>query len=250
MLAYQRTYEKILEDLRNDVYPVNSLLPPEPKLEEIYNVSRTTVRRAIAQLADEGYVKVKQGCGTVVLKNIYPDDSFAFSRLRHFEDIISVRHASIPDPQHMTARGMYVDLVEADVKAAEALCIEIGTPVYRLQRIFYSRDIPLMYLFDYVRTDFFPQLDKYTNEFWDLYPFLIKKYGIQYKGCVEYISAAAADLVDSQILHIEPGTPLLKTRRVAQCDRGPLEYAVLHVRTDVTELCITMGDNIPFDSTN
>ena len=61
MLAYQRTYEKILEDLRNDVYPVNSLLPPEPKLEEIYHVSRTTVRRAIAQLADEGYVKVKQG---------------------------------------------------------------------------------------------------------------------------------------------------------------------------------------------
>ena len=54
MLAYQRTYEKILEDLRNDVYPVNSLLPPEPKLEEIYHVSRTTVRRAIAQLADEG----------------------------------------------------------------------------------------------------------------------------------------------------------------------------------------------------
>ena len=39
MLAYQRTYEKILEDLRNDVYPVNSLLPPEPKLEEIYHVS-------------------------------------------------------------------------------------------------------------------------------------------------------------------------------------------------------------------
>ena len=49
-----------MEDLRNDVYPVNSLLPPEPKLEEIYHVSRTTVRRAIAQLADEGYVKVKQ----------------------------------------------------------------------------------------------------------------------------------------------------------------------------------------------
>lgn len=67
---------------------------------------------------------------------------------------------------------------------------------------------------------------------------------------MEYISAAAADLVDSQILHIEPGTPLLRTRRVAQCDKGPLEYAVLHVRTDITELCITMGDNIPFDSTN
>ena len=250
MLAYQRTYTRILNDLRDNVYPINSLLPPEPKMEEIYGVSRTTVRRAIAQLADEGYVKVKQGHGTVVLKNVYPDDSFAFSRLRHFEDIISVRHASIPDPQHMTARGMYIDLVEADTKTSEALEIAAGTQVYRLQRIFYSRDIPLMYLFDYLRTDFFSNLDQYTNEFWDLYPFLMKKYGLQYKGCVEYISAAAADLIDSQILHIKPGTPLLKTRRIAQCDKGPLEYAVLHVRTDVTELCITMGDNIPLDPTN
>lgn len=250
MLAYQRTYTRILNDLRDNVYPINSLLPPEPKMEEIYGVSRTTVRRAIAQLADEGYVKVKQGHGTVVLKNVYPDDSFAFSRLRHFEDIISVRHASIPDPQHMTARGMYIDLVEADTKTSEALEIAAGTQVYRLQRIFYSRDIPLMYLFDYLRTDFFSNLDQHTNEFWDLYPFLMKKYGFQYKGCVEYISAAAADLVDSQILHIKPGTPLLKTRRIAQCDKGPLEYAVLHVRTDVTELCITMGDNIPLDPTN
>ena len=250
MLAYQKTYNQILQDLHSGVYPVNSLLPPEPKLERIYGVSRTTVRRAIAQLADEGYVNVRQGHGTVVLKNVYPDDSFAYSRLHHFENILSVRHTSIPDPQHMTARGMYVDTPEADAKIAEALGIEVGTPVFRLQRIFYSRDIPLMYLFNYLRKDFFPELDQYTNEFWDLYPFLVKKFGIQYKGCVEFISATAADLVDSQILHVDPGTPLLKTRRIAQCDRGPLEYAILHVRTDITELCITMGESIPLDPSN
>jgi len=51
-------------------YPVGTLLPPEPELERIYSVSRTTVRRAIAKLSEEGYVQVRQGYGTMVLKKI------------------------------------------------------------------------------------------------------------------------------------------------------------------------------------
>ena len=61
MLAYQRVYKQILQALKDNTYPIGSLLPAEPELEKIYGVSRTTVRRAIAQLAEEGYVKVKQG---------------------------------------------------------------------------------------------------------------------------------------------------------------------------------------------
>ena len=61
----------MLQALKDNTYPIGSLLPAEPELEKIYGVSRTTVRRAIAQLAEEGYVKVKQGHGTIVLKSIY-----------------------------------------------------------------------------------------------------------------------------------------------------------------------------------
>lgn len=84
-----------------------------------------------------------------------------------------------------------------------------------------------MFLNNYVRTDFFPGLDQHTEQFWDLYPFLVRNYNVDYQGCTEYLSAAAADLVDSQILHISPGTPLLNSRRIAACNLGPLEYAVL-----------------------
>lgn len=83
MLAYQRVYKQILQALKDNTYPIGSLLPAEPELEKIYGVSRTTVRRAIAQLAEEGYVKVKQGHGTIVLKSIYPTDAFEYSRLHH-----------------------------------------------------------------------------------------------------------------------------------------------------------------------
>ena len=92
--------------------------------------------------------------------------------------------------------------------------------------------------------------EQYTEQFWDLYPFLVRNYNVDYQGCTEYLSAAAADLVDSQILHISPGTPLLNSRRIAACNLGPLEYAVLRIRTDLMELCITMGPSVWPDTLN
>jgi len=250
MVVYQRVHDEILQALKDNVYPVGTLLPPEPELERIYSVSRTTVRRAIAKLSEEGYVQVRQGYGTMVLKNIYPSETFEFSRLHHFENTLSIRHVNVPNPEKMSARGMYINTVPADKVVSEALQVKLNTPVFRVQRIFYSGETPLMFLNNYVRTDFFPGLDQHTEQFWDLYPFLVRNYNVDYQGCTEYLSAAAADLVDSQILHISPGTPLLNIRRIAACNLGPLEYAVLRIRTDLMELCITMGPSVWPDTLN
>lgn len=108
MVVYQRVHDEILQALKDNVYPVGTLLPPEPELERIYSVSRTTVRRAIAKLSEEGYVQVRQGYGTMVLKNIYPSETFEFSRLHHFENTLSIRHVNVPNPEKMSARGMYM----------------------------------------------------------------------------------------------------------------------------------------------
>ena len=138
MLAYQRVYKQILQALKDNTYPIGSLLPAEPELEKIYGVSRTTVRRAIAQLAEEGYVKVKQGHGTIVLKSIYPTDAFEYSRLHHFEDVLSIRHVNIPNPEQMTARGMYIDSVASDETISQVLEI----PVHVLHTIHLPKESP------------------------------------------------------------------------------------------------------------
>lgn len=145
MVVYQRVHDEILQALKDNVYPVGTLLPPEPELERIYSVSRTTVRRAIAKLSEEGYVQVRQGYGTMVLKNIYPSETFEFSRLHHFENTLSIRHVNVPNPEKMSARGMYINTVPADKVVSEALQVKLNTPVFRVQRIFYSGETPLMF---------------------------------------------------------------------------------------------------------
>ena len=67
----KKKYDKIYSDLKKRIeseeYKYQKLIPPESALVEQYECSRNTVRRAIAQLADEGYVVSVNGKGVVVI---------------------------------------------------------------------------------------------------------------------------------------------------------------------------------------
>ncbi|MCC6314947.1 MAG: FadR family transcriptional regulator [Thermomicrobiales bacterium] len=47
--------------------PASTVLPPEPQLCDEFGVSRTVIREAVARMAADGLVQVRQGSGTVVL---------------------------------------------------------------------------------------------------------------------------------------------------------------------------------------
>nr|WP_157794204.1 GntR family transcriptional regulator [Paenibacillus donghaensis] len=62
--------KKILKDrILHGVYPLGSIIPSEPQLEKEFEVSKMTVRGAVQELAQEGYVQKKSGIGTIVTRN-------------------------------------------------------------------------------------------------------------------------------------------------------------------------------------
>lgn len=67
-------YLVIADELRTKIttgeYAVRTVIPSELQLQKIYQVSRHTVRQAIALLANEGYLRKEKGSGT------YVDDAF------------------------------------------------------------------------------------------------------------------------------------------------------------------------------
>lgn len=60
--------EEIKKKIIAGEYPVNSKLPNEFELSELFNVSRVTLRRAVKGLVDDGLVEKIQGVGTFVRK--------------------------------------------------------------------------------------------------------------------------------------------------------------------------------------
>lgn len=63
-------YQVILEDIKSNIlsgaYSVGEQIPTESALQDIYQVSRQTVRKAILELSNEGFLRSEKGSGTYV----------------------------------------------------------------------------------------------------------------------------------------------------------------------------------------
>lgn len=66
---YSQLKDRIISAINNDELKYGEKIPTEIEIMEQYNVSRITVRRAIEELVEEGYLIKKQGKGTFVIKN-------------------------------------------------------------------------------------------------------------------------------------------------------------------------------------
>lgn len=64
--VYAGIADDILDKIKNDIYAVGTLLPPEREFMGIYNVQRTTIRRGLDLLSINGYIKKVAGLGSVV----------------------------------------------------------------------------------------------------------------------------------------------------------------------------------------
>ncbi|SFL72974.1 GntR family transcriptional regulator, transcriptional repressor for pyruvate dehydrogenase complex [Paenibacillus sp. 1_12] len=64
--------EAIREQINKGDWPIGSRLPSVEKLAELFQVGRSTIREALASLKAQGWVDVRHGGGTFVLKDKEP----------------------------------------------------------------------------------------------------------------------------------------------------------------------------------
>ena len=217
MTAYMEVYSGIKKKIRDEVYKPGTMLPSEAELERIYQVSRITVRKAVAMLANEGYVNVMQGKGTEVCDT---------STIQRLNSVTSITETFMHKGYHMSVRGMAIEEVIPPAKVIEELKLAQGTTVYCLQRIMCADEVPIAIMTNYLKKDYLPDFKQYLNSFIGLYRFLEETYGIVIIKSDEYISAASADFLESQILGVSMGTALLCSRRIGYITQGPFEYAL------------------------
>lgn len=229
-------YERVATVLRKrillGVYPVGSQLPPEPELQREFSVSRATIRSAIQRLVRQGVVDVHQGRGTTVLQKGY---------LRRFDNVVSITEKNAVDLSQTISRIDETPLL--DPQFAAFLHIPLHTLVYRFQRIEHSKDnTPVSLLTNYLPREIVPDFASHEGKFIDLYSFLLKTYGIRYKHAEETISAEAAGLIESQVLKVPVGAPLISLRRMASSTTGPMECSYMLCRPGFHQIIVTMED--------
>lgn len=232
--AYKQLYTDLKLSIKDGKYKPGSFLPTETELCEEYQVSRTTVRKAISMLTNEGYLLVTQGRGTQVQD---------ISTSQHLNTITSLTETLKRRGYTVTTQGLAVEKITAPPFICEILSLNEGDSVYHIQRVQCADGRPICIIENYLIADLIPNfvLSKNSSGSISLYECLEKEYGIILKDATEHISAVGASFLEAQILGVPTNFPLLHSTRVTYTERGPLEYASTHIISDRYEYQIYLS---------
>jgi GntR family transcriptional regulator len=123
---YYQLKEILLELIESEEVAPNTPIPTEKELEEQHQVSRTTVRQAIAELVNNGYLYRQQGVGTFVSR---PKIGHNAQELLSFTDEMRLRRVK-PGTQLL-----HFNRIVPSKKVARRLGLLAGEEVYEIQRL-------------------------------------------------------------------------------------------------------------------
>ncbi|MDA3965798.1 GntR family transcriptional regulator [Enterococcus thailandicus] len=138
-VLYLEVADKIKADIFSGKYPVGSMLPTENELEEMFQVSKITVRKAIELLASDEYVEKKSGRGTTVLSNR------PYNRLSKAASFTQILENSQHEVRKETLELTPIDLAEED-----PLFSSFGNQAVRFKRLYYLNEKPYIYFVHYL----------------------------------------------------------------------------------------------------
>lgn len=225
----KKKHEIVKEDILNKIligdYEVGKLIPKEMDLADKYNVSRPTVRKAIQSLVRDGYLNRKQRIGTrVVRKKI--DQGFTQS-LTSF-DTEMTRKGMTPKTQVISFSE-----VEASEDVRTKLELNEDELVYRLVRLRFGDDDPLVIVTTYLPSKYLPDLLEYDFQSYSLYSVLEKKgYGV--KSISRTLEIILADELAGELLDINENDPLFYFKSIGRTEKKiPIEFSVARYRSDI-----------------
>lgn len=169
---YVQLMHVIKEQIHNGTYLEGEQIPTEGELSQMYNVSRITIRRAITELCQQGYLKKIQGKGTFVetpkiYRKLEQDNNISFTEACEINGCKGTSHV-------LTFR------IEK-IKGEKAKFLQIGEEsfVYHIQRILSADDLPVIFEDIYIDEARFPDFPVEKLENGSLTKLLQEEYHIQ-----------------------------------------------------------------------
>lgn len=207
-----------------------SAIPSEADLGAAYNVSRGTVRQALAALRAEGLIAGGRGAQPVVVR--------AAQLTQPFTELLSF--SAWARALGKTPSGRVIEFVRrpADEATAAALDVAPGTPVDWLVRVRLADGLALMI----ERTAFVADVGALVADLdlarESIYAALAAL-DVVFARAHQSIDALAAPALDARLLGIRAGAPLLRVRRRTLSPAGrPLEWSDDRYRPDLVGLTI------------
>lgn len=219
-------YKQIEEWMRGQIaggaWPEHFKLPAETDLAAHLKVSRGTVRKAIAQLTEDGLLLQIHGRGTFVSSRTL-EQPLAERLLTFSDDLIQ---KNIP----FETRVLEQTLAVPPQRIASLLALPAGARALCLKRLRIVAGVTHVLLHNYVVYDRCPGIEAVDFGQERLFETLEKRYHLELDWGSRYFEAQVADEELAGLLHIQPCEPVMYMQQIAYLSDGsPIEMSDMWV---------------------
>ncbi len=234
---YHQLKQILLTDLRERALAPGTRLPGDHELCGTYDISRTVVRQALAELETEGVIERVKGRGTFVA----PERT-----AEHLVQSLTGLHEDV------AARGSQLrsvvrrlEVVPADEQVAAQLELEPGAEVVVVERLRFVDDEPWVLATAYLPHAVAPGLTAVDLTEQSLYAVLESEYGVHLTHGRRGVEAALAGPDLAAALAVAPGDAVLVLRSLAYAGERPVEMFVAYHRSDRSRFEVVLQRSDP-----
>lgn len=210
----------LLSLIEDGSYEPGEQLPSEFELAAQLGISRPTLREALLNLEQEGFIVRKHGVGTFVAAGYRNRLESGLERLE------SVLELAAQQKMRVAVRDLVVSEEPAGAELAEWIRITPGLPVTVVRRVIVVDEVPVAYLVDSVPGSILSPADVTADFHGSVLDLLRQKPGVRVAHAVANIVAINADPFLAGKLGVNPGQALLLLEETVHDGAGqPFEFS-------------------------
>jgi GntR family transcriptional regulator len=229
---YQWLSDLLREKIAQGDYKPGDALPTEHELMRQYDLSSSTVRHAVNDLAQEGLIYRKAGKGTFV-KRAMIEEHLAY--LTSFAEEMQTRNIQA------TFQLLSAQSATPPNDVIHALRLQPDEKVFLIERVQFANQEPIALAQGYWHGAIGDQLAQQSLDRISLYEVIENSLHVPLIEADETISATTADASIAHKLKIQRNAPLLVRRRLTYTsEHRPIEYTTTFYRADRYEYKIRL----------
>jgi GntR family transcriptional regulator of bglA len=209
---YHEISSELIKEIVDGNYQETGKLPTEKELMERFEASRNTIRRAILDLTDRGFVYKIQGSG-IYIRPVNFDESINLNLIKNF----SSEHQA----ENSRVQLLSLELISATkIMAAELSCKE-GDSLYFLKRVRFIEGEPIRVEHTYYRQEVVMYLGQEIAET-SIYDYLTQNLKLQIGFADRQISADYLSVENAKLLNLAENDPALVIKEKIYLTNGQI----------------------------
>jgi len=231
---YHQLLEYIKIKITSGEYPADELIPSEREFSEKFQISRMTVRQALNNLVQDGFVYRQKGKGTFVSRQKVEKK---ISRLNSYTEEMIERGLK------PSSKLIEFEITNSDPTLASILKINECDSIYRIKRVRLADSKPMSIESIFVPCDIAPNLSKSILEK-SFYDYVISNIPDPIQYADQSIQARLATENEAKLLEIPINSPVLSIDRTTYLRSGKvLEHELTVYRADRYKLVHSLSRN-------